>query len=141
MHTWLERNQCRIFFAPDAFCVKISFLEGTFFLLQTSFFCTRHAYWKIGFSHKRSNCSSRAVAKMSVEISVCSDKVASSYTRNENVLKKLVCSLVLRIWLFLIMTSGFFFQRHSTIGGCIDKKSIKPRDSRPTIIWSGMTTW
>ena len=89
----------------------------------------------LAFLTKQAIVVSIAVVKMSIEISVCSDKVESSYTRNENVLKKLVvCSLVLRIWLFLIMTSGFFFQRHSTIGGCIDKKSIKPRDSRPTII-------
>ena len=135
MHTWLKRNQCRIFFAPDAFCVKISFLEGTFFFCRHPFSVPDMPIEILAFLTKQAIVVSIAVVKMSIEISVCSDKVESSYTRNENVLKKLVvCSLVLRIWLFLIMTSGFFFQRHSTIGGCIDKKSIKPRDSRPTII-------
>ena len=67
---------------------------------------------KLAFLTKQAIVVSIAVVKMSIEISVCSDKVESSYTRNENVLKKLVvCSLVLRIWLFLIMTSGFFFSK------------------------------
>ena len=113
MHTWLERNQCRIFFAPDAFCVKISFLEGTFFSFADILFLYQTCLLKnwLFSQNKQLQQYSIAVVKMSVEISVCSDKVASSYTRNENVLKKLVvCSLVLRIWLFLIMTSGFFFK-------------------------------
>ena len=45
---------------------------------------------KLAFLTKQAIVVSIAVVKMSIEISVCSDKVASSYTRNENVLKKLV---------------------------------------------------